>query len=234
MHFFRTIEHFITHFSTTVPLPFFVFIGSFFEEVISPIPSALVMGTAGSLALIQGNAFVYLFLLAFVGNFGKMLGAWLYYFIGDTLEDALVKPITKYLGVKHTDIENIGKYFTGHHWKDGGILFLIRMMPPFPTTPVSIACGIFKMDLRVFLLATYAGNFFKDLMYLYIGYAGLASFRLMWHQNNKLKFGINIAILLAVISFLVFLFLYRGRGKKCLKYCRDRYTKFFESFSEKK
>lgn len=234
MHFFRAIEHFIMQFATTVPLPLFVFVGSFLEEVISPIPSALVMGTAGSLALIDGNTLWYLFLLAFVGNFGKTLGAWLYYFIGDKLEDILVKPMTKYLGVNHTDIENIGKRFTGHHWKDGGMLFLIRMIPPFPTMPVSLACGIIKMNTKVFLIATYAGNFFKDLIYLYIGYAGLASFRLMWHRTNKVKLEVDIIVFFVIVAFLLFLFLRQGRGKKFIKYCEDRYAAFFDSVSKKK
>lgn len=234
MHFLRVIEHLVTQFATTVPLPWFVFVGSFFEEVISPIPSALVMGTAGSIALLDGNTYWYLFLLAFVGNFGKTLGAWLYYFIGDKLEDILVKPMTKYLGVNHADIENIGKRFTGHHLQDGGILFLIRMIPPFPTTPVSLACGIIKMNTKVFLIATYAGNFFKDLVYLYIGYAGLASFRLMWHRTNKLKFEINLVIILVIISLLIFLFLHQGKGKKFMKYCKNRCTTFFDRLNEKK
>lgn len=217
MHFFRFIEHLITQFSVSVPLPIFVFFGSFLEEVISPIPSALIMGTAGSLALVQGDAFWYLFFLAFIGNFGKSLGALVYYIIGDKLEDVLVKPMTKYLGVKHTDIENIGKRFTGHHLKDGGALFLIRLFPPFPTTPVSIACGMIKMDVKVFLLATYAGNFIKDLVYLYIGYAGFASLHSLWRKIDHIKFGVNIVVTLALLAFFIFLFLHKGRGKRWMK-----------------
>lgn len=234
MHFFHTIEQFITHFATTVPLPLFVFIGSFLEEVISPIPSALVMGTAGTLAMIDGNAFWYLLVLATIGNIGKMGGAWIYYFIGDKLEDILVKPLTKYFGINHRDIESIGKRFTGHHWKDGGVLFLIRLLPPFPTTPVSLACGIIKMDVRVFLVATYAGNFFKDLLYLYIGYAGFASLHFLWHQTNKVKLGVDIILTSAIIAFFVFLFLYQGRGQKFLSYCQNSYIALLNHLKRKK
>ncbi|MDD2766202.1 MAG: VTT domain-containing protein [Candidatus Moranbacteria bacterium] len=234
MHFFHAIEQFITHFSTTVPLPVFVFVGSFLEEVISPIPSALVMGTAGTLAMIEGNPFSYLFLLAAIGNIGKASGAWIYYFIGDKLENILVKPLTKYFGINHHDIENIGKRFTGHHWKDGGVLFLIRLFPPFPTTPVSLACGIIKMDTRVFLAATYAGNFFKDLLYLYIGYAGFASLHFLWHQTNKMKLGVDIIVTLAIIAFFVFLFFHQRRGKKFLRHCQSHSVDFLNFLKRKK
>jgi len=221
MSFFHTIEQFIVHFSAVVPLPLFVFLGSFLEEVISPIPSALVMGTAGTLAMVNGKVFWYLFLLATIGNIGKTSGAFIYYFIGDKLEDVFVKPLSRYFNINHQSIENIGKRFTGHHWKDGGILFLIRLFPPFPTTPVSLACGAIKMDKRVFLLATYAGNFLKDLVYLYIGYVGFASFHSLWHQTNKVKFGVDIFVTVAVISVVAFFFFHNKKGKERVK----QYTK---------
>ena len=72
------------------------------------------------------------------------------------------------------DVERVGKRFTGHHWKDGGLLFLIRAVPFMPTTPFSVASGIFKMDIRVFLAATLSGYFVKDLGYVLAGYFGIA------------------------------------------------------------
>lgn len=222
MHWLNAVEHFVRAYAAVVPLPWFVFIGSFFEEVISPIPSALIMGTAGSLALIDGKTLWYLFLLALVGNVGKTLGAWLYYFIGDKLEDLLIKPITKYFGIRHEDIQNIGKRFTGHHLQDGGALFLLRLLPPFPTTPVSLAAGIIKMDLRVFLVATYAGNFFKDLFYLYVGYAGLAKLHTLWRKIETVKFGVDIFVAIAIVAFLLFLYFHQGRGKRVFQYCQMR------------
>lgn len=235
MHFFRAIEHFVTIYAMTVPLPWFIFVSSFLEEIISPIiPSALIMGTIGSIALLKGNTLWYLFLLAFVGDFGKLIGAWFYYFLGDKLEDLFMKPMTKYFGIKRENIENIGKRFTGHHWKDGGILFLIRLAPPFPTTPVSLACGIIKMDVKVFLFATYAGNFVKDLAYLYMGYAGFAGLHSLWRRIHRVEFRVDIAIILVILFFLLFLFLYQGRGKKIIQYCKNRYTGLFDRLRTKK
>jgi membrane protein DedA with SNARE-associated domain len=234
MHFLRLIEHFVMTFATTLPLPLFVFVGSFLEEVISPIPAALIMGTAGSLALVDGRTLGYLVLLALVGNIGKTLGAWLYYFLGDKLEDILIKPITKYFGVNHQDIQNIGKRFTGHHWKDGGLLFFLRLLPPFPTTPVSLAAGIIKMDIRVFLFATYAGNFIKDLTYLYVGYAGLAKLHSIWHKIDRVKLSFDVAVALLIIAFLLYLYFDRGRGERALKHCKARYAAFLENLSAKK
>jgi len=213
MNFFSNLEHFVRYAALHLPLEGFVFIGSFLEEVISPIPSALIMGVAGSVALMRDEALWYLLLLAMVGNIGKTLGAWIYYFLGDKLEDLFIPKATKWFGIKHEDLENIGKRFVGHHWKDGGVLFLLRIFPPFPTTPVSIAAGIIKMDLRVFLLATYAGNFFKDLLYLYIGYAGIAKLHTLWRRIDDVKVIVDVAVIIAVLALLFILYTERGRGR---------------------
>ncbi len=213
MNFFSNLEHFVRYAALHLPLEGFVFIGSFLEEVISPIPSALIMGVAGSVALMRDEALWYLLLLAAVGNIGKTLGAWVYYFVGDKLEDLIIPKATKWFGIRHEDLENIGKRFVGHHWKDGGVLFLLRVLPPFPTTPVSITAGMIKMDIRVFLLATYAGNFFKDLLYLYIGYAGIAKLHTLWRRIDDVKVIVDIAVVIAILALLFVLYTERGRGK---------------------
>lgn len=228
------LEQYVRTYATQVSLPWFVFIGSFLEEVISPIPSTLIMGTAGSLALVDGRSLRYLVLLSLIGNVGKILGAWLYYFVGDRLENMLVKPITKYFGVKHEDIEKMGKRFTGHHWKDGGVLFLLRIVPFVPAMPVSLAAGIIKMDVRVFLVATYAGNFFKDLFYLFIGYLGLVKLHTLWRQIDSVKFGTDIAVGVVLGGFLLFLYLYRGRGRRFLRRCEARCRGRWRAFNKRK
>lgn len=234
MHFLSAIEQFVRTYATQVPLEWFVFIGSFFEEVVSPIPSALIMGTAGSLALVDGRSLGYLVLLALIGNLGKTLGSWLYYFIGDKLENILVRPITKYFGVKHKDIESIGKRFTGHHWKDGGLVFLLRIVPFVPALPVSLAAGIIKMDVRVFLVASYIGNFLKDLLYLYVGYAGFAKLHTLWRKIDSVKFGVDILVAIAIVAFLAVLYMHEGRGKRFLKYCDGHRRGWLDTFSKRK
>lgn len=234
MHFFSAIEQFVRAYATQVSLEWFVFIGSFFEEVVSPIPSALIMGTAGSLALVQGSTLWYLVWLALLGNVGKTLGSWLYYVIGDKLENILVRPIAKYFGIKHEDIEGIGKRFTGHHWKDGGIVFLLRIVPFVPALPVSLAAGIIKMNVWVFLAASYVGNFLKDLLYLYAGYAGFAKLHTLWREIVPLKLGVDILFAIAIAAFMTFLYMHEGRGQRFSAHCRERFDAFLKGLNTKR
>lgn len=225
MHFFKALEHLIREYALEVPLEWFVLLGSFAEEVISPIPSALIMGTAGSLALMQGAGPELLVFLVLFGNIGKSAGSWIYYFLGDRLEDILVGRVGRFFGVKHEDIEAVGKRFTGHHWKDGGMLFIIRALPFMPTTPVSIGAGIIKMDIRVFLGATYFGNVTKDLAYIFAGYFGAAKLHTLWREIIPIKVGVDILVTIGIVAFLVFLYIHRGRGKELLERCAARFSK---------
>ena len=130
-----------------VPLDLFVFGGAMVEEILAPIPSPLVMTLGGSIALAQKFPWMMLLWLALVGAVGKTLGSWLVYFVSDKAEDLVVGKLGKFLGVTHKEIENIGKYFYGD-WRDDLIILLARALPIMPTAPVSIACGVIKVNLR--------------------------------------------------------------------------------------
>ncbi len=191
MHVIDAVELWLRHLSTVVSLPWFVLIGSFAEEVISPIPSLLVMGTAGTIAFARGLSIWHLFLFSCIGNIGKTAGAYIYYVIGDKMEDLVVPRYGKYFGVTHREIEEIGRKFTGT-WKDAALLFLLRAIPFFPTTTTSVVCGILKMRLSEYLSITFVANFIKDFVYLLVGYAGLARYRRYqvlfphrdWHRHR--------------------------------------------------
>lgn len=157
-----------------VPLDLFVFGGAMVEEILAPIPSPLVMTLGGSIALAQKFPWMMLLWLALVGAVGKTLGSWLVYFVSDKAEDLVVGKLGKFLGVTHKEIENIGKYFYGD-WRDDLIILLARALPIMPTAPVSIACGVIKVNLRSYLVGTFFGTCFRNVMYLWLGFAGLAS-----------------------------------------------------------
>src|SRR3990167_5973603 len=94
--------------ATTIPLDVFAFIGSFLEEIIAPIPSPLVMTTAGTLAHTQNHTLLYLFWLALAASLGKTIASWLYYVLADKSEDLVLTRFGKYVGVSHNEIESIG------------------------------------------------------------------------------------------------------------------------------
>lgn len=223
MNTLAVVESWLRALSQAVPLEAFVFIGSFLEEMISPIPSTLIMGLAGSIAAADAKTLLYLVWLSFIGNLGKTIGSLFYYFLGDKMEDFAIRKIGRFFGVTHEQVENIGKRFTGG-WKDGLILFSLRLVPFFPTTPVSIAAGVIKMSKRTFIIATFSGNFLKDFVYLFLGYTGTVALRSFFHTVVGIKYYTDIAIAVLFVAFLFLLWYHRRRGvwlwQRCMAWCR--------------
>ena len=226
MHILAIVESWLRALSQAVPLEAFVFIGSFFEEMISPIPSTLIMGLAGSLAAADAKTLMFLVWLSLIGNVGKIIGSFFYYVLGDKAEDFAIRKVGRFFGVTHEQVEGVGRRFTGH-WRDGLILFSLRLVPFLPTTPISIACGIIKMSRRTFLIATFLGNFLKDFVYLLIGYTGIVAVRSFFRGVIELKYYADIAVAVSVAILLFLLYYHRKRGVWLWHWCRGRCRNFF-------
>lgn len=198
--------------ANTIPLEIFAFVGSFMEEIFAPIPSPLIMTTAGTLAHTQNQTLFYLFWLALAASFGKTIASWFYYMLADKTEDLILTRFGKFIGVTHNEIESIGKHFKGT-WKDDVILFLVRALPIMPTSLVSVVCGFIKLNMRTYLQSTFIGYFIRSSIFLYLGYTGMATY-----GNLSSKF-VNIESLVKIVSgaglflFLIWIFYRRGKGE---------------------
>jgi membrane protein DedA with SNARE-associated domain len=166
---------YIESFADKVPLELFVMLGSMIEEIIAPIPSPILMTFAGSLAHTKDLPIQVIFWLAMCGAIGKTAGAYVLYVIADKTEDILVGKFGKWIGVSHKEVEGVGKWLN-KGWKDNIIIFFARAVPIVPSAPVSLACGLIKLNMRTYLSATLAGTYVRDLLYLYLGYVGLSNY----------------------------------------------------------
>lgn len=171
---FQSIITWLEQMAQAVPLPVFVMIGGIVEEIIAPIPSPLVATLAGSIASAQKMGVPYLLWICLLASIAKTVGAYIFYVIGDKLEDVAVPRLGKYIGVRHEDLERFGEHFKGT-WKDGVILLLLRSIPVMPSTPISLICGMLKINVRTFFVATAIGFYIRNLCFMLLGYTGLAA-----------------------------------------------------------
>lgn len=184
-----------------LPTEIFVAIGAFVEELVAPIPSPLVMTLGGSLAASQGKTLTYLGLLALLGAIGKTVGSWLIYLIADKAEDFVMNKIGKFVGVTHREVEIIGKHLN-KGWRDDVILFLLRAVPIMPTAPVSIVCGLIKLNLRTYLTSTFFGTLVRNVFYLYLGYTSVDALESLNEGIDSFeKFGYLILLVVVAIAF---------------------------------
>ena len=181
-----------------LPLPWFAFIGAFVEEL-TPIPASLIMTILGSLSAVKGHGLLIISGLSLIAAIGKEIGYWLVYFLGDKSEDIIFKNFGHFFGVKHEQVEAIGKHLN-KGWRDDLIIFLFRAVPIMPTMPISLICGVLKVNFKSYLIASFFGTLVRNALYLWLGFSGVGIL------NNGLgtKTWIALAIVLLLIIVLAF------------------------------
>ncbi|OGY09371.1 MAG: hypothetical protein A2700_01810 [Candidatus Blackburnbacteria bacterium RIFCSPHIGHO2_01_FULL_44_64] len=210
MEFIKTLETLLTSYADKVPLELFIFFGSAIEEIIAPIPSFAVVTVAGATAALQRQPLITLFVLAGFGAIGKVIGAYFLYILSDKAEDLVVKRFGKFLRVSHKEIENIGRHF-GFGRRDLFILTLLRALPIVSSTLVSVVSGAIKLNMRTYLIGTLIGTYFRDLTFLYFGYAGVGTFESITSGLEDLESKIQALAVIAILGILIWLFFKRKK-----------------------
>ncbi len=201
---FQAVILWLKEMAQIVPLSVFVLVGGLVEEILAPIPSPLVMTLAGSIAASQEWGIPYLFWICALATLTKTIGAWLFYVLGDKLEHMAVPRFGRYIGVTNEDIERLRTRFSGT-WKDEITLVLLRLIPVMPSTPVSLVCGILRINIRTFFFSTYAGFYVRNMIFIFLGYTGLSAAESLMTgidaAETALKVGI-VALGVAVLGWL--------------------------------
>ena len=171
MPIIQDIQNFLEKLLYILPLEVFVFIGSFLEEIIAPIPSPFIMGSAAVAAVENNYTWWGFLILAVVGSVGKTIASYILYVIGDKGEDVVLGRFGKYFKISHEQLEKIGSLFSKSWWDDI-VLFFLRALPLVPSFFFSIACGVLKINMRSFLITTFLGTIFRNILLLLIGIYG--------------------------------------------------------------
>lgn len=206
----ETLINYLTQLSNRIPVELFILVGSFIEEVVAPIPSPLVTTVTGSLAYTQGYIPIALCLLGLLAAIGKTIGSVIIYFIADKAEDFLMIKIGPYIGISHKQIENIGAKITGT-WKDYFIFIFIRVLPFIPSLAISISAGIIKMPMKLFLIVTFIGTFFRSMIFIVFGYISLEAFQKISKHLEVTQTYTEIALAIGLFALIVFVYLKRWR-----------------------
>jgi membrane protein DedA with SNARE-associated domain len=179
-----------------------VFAGAFLEEIVSPIPSFVVMIPAGAAAQIQGVGWWYLVPLAFIGAAGRLLASVILYFIADKAEDWLLSKGRRFFGVTHRQLEGYGQRLSGTP-RDFTVLFLLNAVPVIPTSLLSLTCGFIKVRFRLFVGATFFGSAVNAAIYMGIGYAGLQAVTGLESVQAVLQ-AIGLLLLVSFAGWLIY------------------------------
>lgn len=157
-----------------IPLgPFGVFLASIAEEVIAPIPSALVMMTAGFLFITGpvnlANIIKLAFFVGLPAGLGVALGSlWVYgvaYWGGKNFLDRC----GKWIGLYWSDVEKMQTKFESGKTEELSIIGA-RIVPFVPSVAISAFCGFIRMKFWKYFLLTFIGMFLRGMVMGAIGW----------------------------------------------------------------
>lgn len=163
-----------------------VLVGMFLESSIIPIPSELVLVTAGALGVTPLDAAIY-------GTIGSTLGAIVGYFIGLKGGRPLVDKIGPYLFVTKERIDHAEKKF--NEWGKWTILFA-RLIPFIPFKVFSVTSGLLKYDFKNFVIFTFIGTIPRAFLLAWVGEKLLP-------YKSQVLLAVAALIALGVLYFLV-------------------------------
>lgn len=210
---FTEIEATLISYIEVLPLELFVFIASFIEEVIAPVPSSAVLLLTGSFAAVQERMLLGLIPLVLIAALGKTIGAILVYYLSDKVGAAIITRFGKFFGVTHQAITTFGKNITGSK-KDYLLLITFRALPVVPSAVVSIGCGVLKLPFKLFLITTLIGTIVRDSIFIYIGYRGTQVLSAFATHSANIESIVQTIFLTALVATLAYFYFKRNEVAK--------------------
>ncbi|MDG4828708.1 DedA family protein [Solwaraspora sp. WMMD1047] len=169
----------------------------FFENIVPPVPSEIVLSMAGYLA---GEGKFNVVAVWAAATAGSVVGAALLYWLGAALgEDRLKRWLDRVPLVELDDLERADRWFERH----ARATVLFGRMVPVVRSLVSIPAGANRMPVGQFLALTTLGSGIWNALFVGLGFA-LGS---RWQQIDRYSTWFDLAILaffaVTVVSWAV-------------------------------
>lgn len=137
------------------------------ETVIFLIPSEAVMPFAGWLLVKdKGLGVEWILFAGILGGFGSTAGSLLFYYVGYLGGRPIIARWGKYFFISEDDLNKGEKFFA--RWGTYAVFF--GRFVPLVRTFVSVPAGLARMDLKIFLIYTFAGSVLWATLLAAIGY----------------------------------------------------------------
>jgi membrane protein DedA with SNARE-associated domain len=137
------------------------------ESAAIPFPSELIMPLAGWLLIeAKGDSAWMLWMAAFYGALGNLLGSWVAYWISYKGGRPLLKKYGKYVLVTQHEVDQAEDWFK----KYGELAVFASRMLPVVRTFISVPAGIARMNFWKFSFYTFVGSYPWSLGLAYGGF----------------------------------------------------------------
>jgi len=165
------------------------------ESACIPLPSEVIMPFSGYLVYTgQFN----LWIVTVAGAFGCVLGSLVAYWVGMRGGRPLIEKYGRYILISHHDLDLADRWFARY---GEAIVFVSRLLPAVRTF-IAFPAGVARMNLKKFVIYTFAGSLPRCFGLAYVG----QKLGEQWDQDplfkswfHRFDFVIGIAIAIAVV-----------------------------------
>ena len=146
------------------------------ESACIPLPSEIIMPFSGYLVY-KGE--FNLWLVGIAGAFGCVLGSLVAYWVGMYGGRPLIERYGRYLLISHHDLDLADRWFS----RFGEVIVFASRLLPVIRTFIAFPAGVARMNLKRFIIYTFAGSLPWCLGLAYIG----QKLGEQWETNPTLK-----------------------------------------------
>ena len=146
------------------------------ESACIPLPSEIIMPFSGYLV---STGQMNLWLVALAGAVGCVLGSLVAYWVGSNGGRPLIEKYGRYVLVSRHDLDMADRWFASH----GEIIVFVSRLLPAIRTFIAFPAGVARMNLKRFILYTFAGSLPWCLGLAYVG----QKLGEKWNKDDTLK-----------------------------------------------
>lgn len=176
------------------------YLGIFFlmalESALIPIPSEIVMPFAGFLVS-SGQFNIWYVVLA--GTLGNLAGSLVAYFVGLYLGRGFIVKYGKYVLLKEKHLLLTEKWFNKYGDKT---VFFSRLLPVVRTVN-ALPAGIGKMNLKKFVIYTFAGSIPWNFALTYIGFLLGEKWNMILEYSHIIDIIVGLLLVCLIVWFIV-------------------------------
>ena len=176
-----------------------IFVLMALESALIPIPSEITMPFSGFLA---SEGTLSFWGVVATGTIANLTGSIIAYYIGFLLEETillgLIKRYGKFILLSEHEYQRAEKWFQKYGDK---IIFISRILPAVRTV-ISLPAGVFRMDIKKFIVYTTVGCAIWSTFLTYVGFALGENWTSIEVYFRKFEFLI-VGILILAVAFYI-------------------------------
>jgi len=165
------------------------------ESALIPIPSEVIMPFSGYLVSAGKLNAVYVVL---AGSIGNLVGSLIAFFIGSRLGRNFILRYGKYVLLRKSHLELTENYFR----KYGDRATFISRLLPAVRTYISLPAGVANMNLKKFIVYTFAGSLIWNTMLTYVGIKLGEEWTSIRQYSSYIDVVVIAGVIIAIIIFV--------------------------------